>query len=75
MAFPMFLSLIYLLLFFKSVVFGFTIGIIGCYKGFNASQGTQGVGKAANQAVVLAMFFVFIEEIVIVQMSNWIRDY
>lgn len=57
----------------KSIVFGFTIGIIGCYKGFNASGGTQGVGRAANQAVVLSMFLVFVEEIVIVQIANWIR--
>ncbi len=57
----------------KSVIFGFTIGIIGCYKGFHATQGTRGVGKAANQAVVLAMFLVFIEEIVVVQVANWIR--
>jgi phospholipid/cholesterol/gamma-HCH transport system permease protein len=60
---------------FKSTVFGFTIGMIGCYKGFNAAQGTYGVGRAANQAVVLAMFLVFIEEVVIVQMANWIRYY
>ncbi len=59
----------------KSIVFGFTIGIIGCYKGFNASQGTRGVGIAANQAVVLSMFLVFLEEVVIVQVSNWIRNY
>jgi len=59
----------------KSMVFGFTIGMVGCYKGYNASKGTQGVGKAANQAVVLAMFLVFIEEVVIVQMANWIRYY
>jgi phospholipid/cholesterol/gamma-HCH transport system permease protein len=59
----------------KSVVFGFTIGIIGCYKGYNAVQGTRGVGKAANEAVVLAMFLVFIEELTIVQVSNWIRNY
>jgi phospholipid/cholesterol/gamma-HCH transport system permease protein len=57
----------------KSIVFGFTIGIIGCYKGFNATQGTRGVGKAANQAVVLSMFLIFMEEVVIVQVSNWIR--
>jgi phospholipid/cholesterol/gamma-HCH transport system permease protein len=57
----------------KSLVFGFTIGMVGCYKGFNATQGTQGVGRAANEAVVLAMFLVFIEEVVIVQVSNWIR--
>lgn len=59
----------------KSTVFGFTIGMIGCYKGFYAVQGTYGVGRAANQAVVLAMFLVFIEEVVIVQMANWIRYY
>lgn len=57
----------------KSIVFGFTIGIIGCYKGFHATKGTYGVGKAANEAVVLAMFLVFLEEIVIVQLANWIR--
>jgi phospholipid/cholesterol/gamma-HCH transport system permease protein len=57
----------------KSIFFGFTIGIIACYKGYNATNGTQGVGKAANQAVVLALFLVFIEEMTIVQISNWIR--
>ncbi|MCL4481308.1 MAG: ABC transporter permease [Bacteroidetes bacterium] len=57
----------------KTIVYGFTIGIVGCYKGFNATQGTRGVGKAANQAVVLAMFLIFIEEVIIVQVSNWIR--
>ncbi len=60
---------------FKTIVFGFTIGIIGAYKGFNAKQGTRGVGKAANQAVVMAMFLIFVEEILIVQVSNWIRYY
>lgn len=59
----------------KSIFFGFTIGMTGCYKGFNATSGTVGVGKAANQAVVLSMFLVFIEEVVIVQISNWIRLY
>jgi phospholipid/cholesterol/gamma-HCH transport system permease protein len=57
----------------KSIVFGFTIGVIGCYKGYHATKGTFGVGKAANEAVVLAMFLVFLEEIVIVQLANWIR--
>ncbi len=59
----------------KAVVFGFTIGIIGCYKGFNSTQGTSGVGKAANEAVVMSMFIIFVEEIVIVQISNWIRTF
>ena len=57
----------------KSTFFGFTIGIVGCYKGFNTTQGTQGVGKAANSAVVISMFLIFVEEIVVVQVINWFR--
>jgi phospholipid/cholesterol/gamma-HCH transport system permease protein len=57
----------------KATIYGFTIGIVGAYKGFNATQGTRGVGKAANQAVVLSMFLIFLEELIIVQVANWIR--
>jgi phospholipid/cholesterol/gamma-HCH transport system permease protein len=57
----------------KSIVFGFTIGIVGCYQGYNTSQGTQGVGRAANTSVVMSMFLIFIEEIIIVQIVNWFR--
>ena len=57
----------------KSVAYGFTIGMVGSYKGFHAQNGTQGVGIAANKAVVLAIFLIFIEELIIVQVSNWIR--
>jgi len=57
----------------KAVVYGFTIGIVGCYKGFHTTQGTEGVGKAANASVVLSMFLIFIEEILIVQITNNLR--
>ncbi len=57
----------------KSVAYGFTIGIVGCYKGFHASNGTEGVGKAANASVVLSMFLIFVEEILIVQLTNYFR--
>ena len=57
----------------KATVYGFTIGIVGCYQGYNATNGTVGVGKAANTAVVLSMFLIFIEEMIIVQITNWIR--
>jgi phospholipid/cholesterol/gamma-HCH transport system permease protein len=57
----------------KSIVYGFTIGVVGCYKGFHASNGTEGVGKAANASVVLSMFLIFIEEILIVQITNSFR--
>jgi phospholipid/cholesterol/gamma-HCH transport system permease protein len=59
----------------KSIVYGFTIGIVGCYRGFNATNGTQGVGKAANRAVVFSMFLIFAEEIIIVQITNWIASF
>jgi phospholipid/cholesterol/gamma-HCH transport system permease protein len=57
----------------KALVFGFTIGTVGCMQGYKASQGTQGVGKAANASVVISMFLIFIEEITIVQISNALR--
>jgi phospholipid/cholesterol/gamma-HCH transport system permease protein len=38
----------------KSIVFGFTIGVTGCFNGYNAKQGTVGVGRAANSAVVIS---------------------
>lgn len=58
---------------FKAMAYGFTIGIVSCYQGYNASQGTQGVGKAANISVVISMFLIFIEEVIIVQVVNSIR--
>jgi phospholipid/cholesterol/gamma-HCH transport system permease protein len=51
----------------RSFVFGFTIGIISCFKGYTASKGTEGVGRAANSSVVLIMFLIFLEEITIVK--------
>jgi phospholipid/cholesterol/gamma-HCH transport system permease protein len=57
----------------KAICYGFTIGMVSCYKGYNASQGTEGVGRAANASVVLSMFLIFVEEIVIVQITNYIR--
>ena len=57
----------------KSIVYGFTIGIVGCYKGFHATNGTEGVGRAANASVVLSMFLIFVEEILLVQITNSFR--
>ena len=57
----------------KAVFYGFTIGIVGCYKGYYATKGTEGVGRAANSAVVTSMFLIFIEEVFLVQVTNWFR--
>jgi len=58
---------------FKSLTYGFTIGITGCFLGYKATQGTVGVGRAANSAVVVSMFLIFIEEMFIVQIVNTLR--
>jgi phospholipid/cholesterol/gamma-HCH transport system permease protein len=59
--------------FIKTLFYGFTIGIVSCYQGYHATQGTQGVGKAANVSVVISMFLIFIEEVIIVQVINMLR--
>ncbi|MBC7743685.1 MAG: ABC transporter permease [Flavobacterium sp.] len=58
----------------KAVIFGFTIGIVGCYQGYNSSKGTEGVGKAANSSVVIGMFLIFIEEVISVQFFAMFRS-
>jgi len=59
----------------KSFVFGFSIAIIACYQGFHTAKGTAGVGRAANTSVVLSMVVVLLEEVVIVQVVHWIREW
>ena len=44
----------------KSIFFGFIIGSIGCYYGYNSSNGAEGVGKATTNAVVVASILIFI---------------
>jgi len=38
----------------KSVVFGFLVAVICCYKGFYTRGGAEGVGRATTEAVVLS---------------------
>ncbi len=57
----------------KAIVFGFTIGVVGCYQGYNSSKGTEGVGRAANFAVVIGMFLVFVEEVIATQITFLFR--
>ena len=54
----------------KTYFFGFGIGIIGCYKGFNSENGTEGVGQSANQAVVISSLLVFIIDLLAVQITD-----
>lgn len=54
----------------KTFFFGFAIGIVGCYKGYNSKKGTEGVGMSANSAVVIASVIVFIIDLIAVQLTD-----
>ena len=58
--------------FIKSIFFGFAVGFIGCYKGYNAGKGTESVGVAANTAVVSASLWIFFLDVVAVQITQLI---
>lgn len=59
--------------FIKSLFFGMCIGLVASYKGYNSTKGTEGVGKAANTAVVVSMFLIFILELFALQITNLFR--
>lgn len=54
----------------KTFFFGFAVGIVGCYKGFNSTKGTRGVGISANSAVVLSSVLIFIIDLLAVQITE-----
>lgn len=56
--------------FVKSYFFGFAVGIIGCYKGYNSSKGTEGVGRSANSAVVVSSVMIFVIDLLAVQVTD-----
>lgn len=44
----------------KTTIFGLIIGVVCCYKGLRAEGGPIGVGRAVNQAVVIAFAAIWI---------------
>ena len=54
----------------KSIFFGFAIGLVGCYKGYNCSKGTVGVGEASNSAVVYTSMLLFVIDFIAVFVSD-----
>ncbi len=56
----------------KTFVFGFIVGIVGCYKGYTAEGGTEGVGRASTTSVVLSSLLILIFDMVLVKLSLWI---
>lgn len=44
----------------KGAVFGLFVALVACYKGYNASGGAKGVGKATTEAMVASALGIFI---------------
>lgn len=49
----------------KPFVYSFIISLIGCYYGLRTTGGTQGVGRATTQAVVVSIVFIFVVDLLI----------
>ncbi|MDP3945555.1 MAG: ABC transporter permease [Lutibacter sp.] len=54
----------------KSFFFGFAIGLVGSFKGYNCTKGTVGVGEASNSAVVYTSMLLFIIDFIAVFVTD-----
>ncbi len=52
----------------KTVVFGYLIGVVGCFQGMNATGGTEGVGRASTNGVVGSTFLVLVSNVFLVKL-------
>jgi phospholipid/cholesterol/gamma-HCH transport system permease protein len=53
---------------FKTVVFGLIIGLVSSFQGMQAHGGTEGVGRAATNSVVLSSLFIILADVVLVRL-------
>jgi len=56
----------------KTFVFGFIAGIVGSYKGYTATNGTEGVGKASTTSVVVASLLILLFDMILVKLTLWL---
>jgi len=58
--------------FSKAIVFGFILSTVGCYQGLSVRGGTQGVGRATTQAVVVSCVIILISNFFLTQLSLYL---
>jgi phospholipid/cholesterol/gamma-HCH transport system permease protein len=58
----------------KPVVYGLLLSTIGCYKGLTVSGGTQGVGRATTQAVVVSNVMIIAADVFLTKFSLYLGD-
>lgn len=52
----------------KTLVFGFLVGVIGCYTGLRAHGGSEGVGRATTDSVVACCLAVLAADVLLVML-------
>lgn len=58
----------------KPLAFGFILASIGCYKGLTVRGGTQGVGRATTQAVVLSSVLIIVTDTFLTKLALFLSD-
>jgi len=58
----------------KPLVFGFILATVGCYKGLTVRGGTQGVGRATTQAVVVASVMIIVADTFLTKIALFLAD-
>lgn len=59
----------------KTVVFGFIIAIVGCYRGLETSGGTEGIGKATTTTVVTSAIAIIISDFFLTKFFWWLEGW
>ena len=58
----------------KPLVYGFILSTVGCYKGLTVRGGTQGVGRATTQAVVVSNILIIAADVFLTKLSLYLGD-
>jgi len=60
--------------FSKTVVFAFILATVGCYQGLNVKGGTQGVGRATTQSVVVSSVLIIVSDTFLTKLALYLAD-
>jgi phospholipid/cholesterol/gamma-HCH transport system permease protein len=60
--------------FTKSLVFAFILSTVGCYQGLNVRGGTQGVGRATTQSVVVSSVLIIVADTFLTKLALYLAD-
>ena len=58
----------------KPLVYGFILSTVGCYKGLTVRGGTQGVGRATTQAVVVSNILIIAADVFLTKLALYLGD-